>query len=131
MMKKTVEKVVLVSKMVFGRPGSERLKYNFLRAAPFWLGSFITGLIAVLYTRLFAWAEKGTAYIFHHSIYLFFIITPCCFILSWWLVRQFAPYSRGSGIPQVMAAIELSAPRTLDKVNRLLSIRVIVTKILS
>jgi len=108
-----------------------QLKYNFLKAVPFWVGSIIVGLISVIYAKLFAWAEKGTIYIFHHSIYLFFAITPCCFILSWWLVRRFAPYSRGSGIPQVMAAIELSAPRTVDKVRRLLSIRIIVIKIVS
>lgn len=126
-----VGKVIKMGKILFERAGSEKLKYNFLKAIPFWVGSIIVGLIAVTYTKLFALAEKGTAYIFHHSVYLFFVITPCCFILSWWLVRKFAPYSRGSGIPQVMAAIELSAPRTVDKVNRLLSIRVIVVKIIS
>jgi len=108
-----------------------QLKYNFLKAIPFWVGSIIVGLISVIYAKLFAWAEKGTIYIFHHSIYLFFAITPCCFILSWWLVRRFAPYSRVSGFPQVMAAIERSAPRTVDKVRRLLSIRIIVIKIVS
>jgi H+/Cl- antiporter ClcA len=130
-MKKLIRKTIELSKTLFERMGSESLKQNFLRAAPFWIGSFLTGLIAVVYTRLFNWAEKGTAFVFQHSIYLFFIITPCCFVLSWWLVRQFSPYARGSGIPQVMAAIELTTPRTVDKIKRLLSVRVIVIKILS
>ena len=130
-MKNVVSKAIALSKVLFERMGSETLKQNFLKAAPFWIGSFITGLIAVGYTKLFAWAEKGTAYIIHHSIYLFLFVTPICFVLSWWLVRLFAPYSRGSGIPQVMAAIEMSNPRTIDKINRLLSIRVIFIKIIS
>jgi len=130
-LKKMVGKIIRLGKILFEKAGSEKLKYNFLKAVPFWVGSIIVGLIAVVYTKLFALAEQGTAYIFHHSIYLFFAVTPCCFILSWWLVRRFAPYSRGSGIPQVMAAIELSSPRTLDKIRQLLSIRVIVIKIAS
>ncbi|MDR3712298.1 MAG: chloride channel protein [Puia sp.] len=130
-MKKMIKKTMSFGKMLFERVGSDTLKYNFLKAAPFWAGSVITGLVAVAYTKLFAWAEHGTSYVFHHAIYLFFIITPCCFVISWWLVNKFSPYARGSGIPQVMAAIELSTPRTVDKVNRLLSIRVIVVKICS
>jgi len=125
------KKVLALGKMLFERMGTEHLKHNFLKAAPFWMGSIITGLIAVAYTRLFAMAENGTSIIFHHYIYLFFILTPICFIISWWMIKQFAPYARGSGIPQVMAAIELSSPGSIDKVKRLLSLRIIVVKILS
>ena len=126
-----IKGVIALGKKLFERIGSEKLKYNLLKALPFWVGSIMTGLIAVAYTRLFAWAERGTSYIFHHYIYLFLIITPFCFIISWWLVKRFSPYARGSGIPQVMAAIELSTPRSINKVKRLLSIRVIFIKILS
>ena len=118
-------------RMLFERIESEKLKLSLLQAFPFLLGSVITGLIAVLYTKLFAWAEHGTAYVFSHYNYLFFILTPTCFILSWWLVKKFSPYARGSGIPQVMAAIELSTPGTVDKVKRLLSLRIIIVKIAS
>lgn len=102
-----------------------------LQALPFWVASLITGLIAVFYTKLFAWAEKGTSYIYNHFSWGFFIITPVCFILSWWVVKKYAPYSRGSGIPQVMAAVDLVSPGNLTKVNRLLSLRVIFIKIIS
>jgi len=110
---------------------NEQLKINFLQAVPFWVGSVVTGLIAVFYAKLFGWAEKGTAYIFSHTPGLLFIITPVCFIASWWIVKNASPYARGSGIPQVMAAIELSNTRNNDKINRLLSVRIILVKIMS
>ena len=118
-------------KKAFDRIRNEKLKNNLLQAIPFWIASLVTGLVAVLYTRLFALAEQGTARIIHFHFWLLFIITPLCFLTAWWLVRQFAPYSRGSGIPQVMASIELTTPKYDHKVNKLLSLRIIVVKIAS
>ncbi|MBG9375706.1 chloride channel protein [Panacibacter sp. DH6] len=118
-------------KNAFDNIHNERVKQNLLQAIPFWLGSCITGLVAVLYARLFAYAEEGSAYIFKHAAWSFFMITPVCFVIGWWLVKKYAPYSRGSGIPQVIAAIELANPRDNHKVDKLLSIRIIVVKIFS
>jgi len=118
-------------KKAFDRIRNEKLKQNLLQAIPFWVASLVTGLVAVLYSRLFALAEKGTAYIAHTHVWLFFIVTPSCFLLAWWVVRRFAPYSRGSGIPQVMAAIELATPKHNDKVNKLLNLRIVCVKVIS
>jgi H+/Cl- antiporter ClcA len=126
-----IKKAGVLGKISFEKIGSEKVKLNLLQALPFLVGSFITGLIAVVYTRLFALAEHGTAYLYHRNAYLLFLVTPCCFVLSWWVVKQFSPYSRGSGIPQVMAAIELTSPRSSSLVKRLLSVRVIVVKVVS
>ena len=52
-------------------------------------------------------------------------------MIAWWLVVRYEKFAGGSGIPQVMAAIELANPRDHGKVRRLLSIRVIVVKIIS
>jgi H+/Cl- antiporter ClcA len=116
---------------MFERTSNEKFRYNLLQAIPYWIASLVTGLIAVLYTRLFTWAEKGTALIFHWHFWLMFVVTPACFLLAWWLVRRFAPFARGSGIPQVMASIELATPKYNDKVNQLLSLRIMLVKILS
>jgi H+/Cl- antiporter ClcA len=118
-------------KKAFDRTRGGKYKINLLQAIPFWVASLITGLVAVAYTRLFALAERGTAFIIHTHIWLFFIVTPLCFLTAWFLVRQFAPYSRGSGIPQVMASIELATPKYNYKVNKLLSLRILFIKILS
>ncbi len=118
-------------KIIFEKAGNEQLKKNLLRAIPFWIASLITALLAVLYTKLFGFAEEGTHFIVKNYSWLLFIITPLCFIVAWWIVKKFAPYSRGSGIPQVMAAIELANPKDDSKVNRLLSLRIIIVKISS
>jgi H+/Cl- antiporter ClcA len=119
------------AKKVFDRIRNEKLKYNLLQAIPFWVASLVTGLVAVLYTRLFALAEKCTGLIIQSHAWLLFLLTPACFITAWWVVRRFSPYARGSGIPQVMAAIELATPKYDEKINKLLSIRILVVKVIS
>lgn len=120
-----------LGKRTFDKIRNDKLKYNMLQAIPFWIASLVTGIVAVVYTKLFALAEKGTAYIIHLHLWLLFIVTPVCFLTAWWLVRQFAPFARGSGIPQVMASIELATPKYNEKVNKLLSLRILFVKILS
>ncbi len=127
----TVSKVRLHLKHSFDRIKNEEFKKNALQAIPFWIASVITGLIAVLYTKLFLMAEGLTTLVYKYHAWMLFILTPVCFVIAWWLAKRFAPYSRGSGIPQVMAAIEISSPKTDQKVNKLLSIRIIFVKILS
>jgi H+/Cl- antiporter ClcA len=118
-------------KRSFDKIKNERLKNNLLQAIPFWIASLITGLIAVLYANLFSLAENGTSYIISHHFWMLFIITPACFIIAWWCVIRFSPYARGSGIPQVMASIELANPKDDQKVNKLLGLRIIIVKMFS
>ena len=118
-------------KHIFDSVGNEKLKNNLLQAIPFWIGSLLTGLIAVLFTKLFAWAEEGSAFVFKHAAWAFFILAPLCFILSWRLVARLSPYSRGSGIPQVMAAAEFATPKYNHLVDKLLSAKVVIVKIVS
>jgi len=118
-------------KKAFDRIRNEKVKQNLLQAIPFWVASAIAGLVAVLYARLFVLAEKGTAYILHTHAWLLFVVSPLCFIIAWWVVTRWAPYSRGSGIPQIMASLDLATPKFNDKVNRLLNLRIIVVKFIS
>jgi H+/Cl- antiporter ClcA len=118
-------------KRIFDNAGNEKLKVNFLRAVPFWVASLLTGLIAVFYAKLFLLAETSTSTLFESHRWLLFIITPTCFLVAWWLVQRYEKFAGGSGIPQVMAAIELANPRDNHKVRKLLSIRVIIVKIFS
>lgn len=119
------------SKHVFDRIKNEKLKENLLQAIPFWAASIITGLFAILYAKAFSMAEDLTALVFHYKSWLLFILSPVCFIGSWWVVKKFAPYSRGSGVPQVMAAIELETPHKNSKVGKLLSVPIMIVKVLS
>ena len=110
---------------------NEKIRITLLQAIPFWIASMLTGLLAFGYAKLFYMAEHSTFYLFDHWKWSLFIISPICFITAWWLVKKFAPFSRGSGIPQVMAAIEISGPANNERVNKLLSIRIILVKIVS
>lgn len=118
-------------KKAFDNLRNERLKNNLLQAIPFWIASLITGFFAVIYAQLFTWGENLMNLIFDWHAWLIFILAPTGFVLSWWLVKTFAPYSKGSGIPQVMAAVELANPKDHHKIRHLLSLKIIVFKILS
>jgi H+/Cl- antiporter ClcA len=59
-----------------------------------------------------------------------FITCPLFFFLGWYIVNRFAPAARGSGIPQVMAAIQLSNPKENHKVGYLLGLKIMVVKII-
>ncbi|KUJ53199.1 chloride channel protein [Chryseobacterium sp. JAH] len=118
-------------KTSFDNIRNEQLKYNLLQAIPFWIGSVITGFFAVMYAKIFAWGENLLHFILNWHDWMIFFIAPVGFVLSWWLVKEFAPYAKGSGIPQVMAAVELANPKEHKKIRSLLSLKIIVFKIIS
>lgn len=118
-------------KKSFDNIRNEQLKHNLLQAIPFWIGSIITGFFAVMYAKIFASGEKLLYYILNWHDWMIFLIAPIGFVLSWWLVKEFAPNAKGSGIPQVMAAVELANPKEHTKIRSLLSLKIIVFKILS
>lgn len=130
-MKGTMGHIRRRAKFFFDLLGTERLRRNALQALPFWIASLMTGLVAVAYTRLFAFSESILQGWLHWHAWSIFIVAPVCFFLAWLIVYWLAPGARGSGIPQVMAAIDLATPRNNDKVGRLLSPRIILTKIAS
>jgi len=110
---------------------NEKLKDSLLQAIPFWIASIITGVVAVFYAKIFGLGEIILFKIINWNSWLIFIITPASFVLSWWLVTNFAPFARGSGIPQVMAAVELANPKDRFLIRHFLSFKIIVIKILS
>ena len=58
-------------------------------------------------------------------------MAPVCFFFAWLVVKLFAPNAAGSGIPQVMAAIDVSNAKDEHKIDRLLNGKIIVVKIVS
>lgn len=130
-MKKKLSWFRKTGKRLFDKINNETVKNNLLQAIPFWIASLITGMIAVFYASLFSLAESGTAFIVSINHYWLFLITPLCFLGGWWLVRRYATYARGSGIPQVIAAVELTDTDEEGKIKKLLSLRIIIIKIAS
>jgi H+/Cl- antiporter ClcA len=124
-------KVRIKLKEIFDKLPNERIRLNFLQALPFWVASLVTGIVAVFYAKLFALAEQASRSLLHIFNWWFFLVTPFCFLTSWYIVKRFAPLARGSGIPQVMASIELATPKQHDKVDRLLNVKIIFFKVIS
>lgn len=117
------------TRKIFNLIGTDAIRKNILLGIPFWAASILTGLVAVGYTRLFGLAEDGLLRVINSNPVLLFIITPACFLLAYLLVQKFSPSSRGSGIPQVMASIDLLSSRNEQKVDRLLNLRIVLVKI--
>jgi H+/Cl- antiporter ClcA len=105
------------------------MRRNVMQAIPFWVASAITGIIAVVYAKLFDLAEHTVILLAEKAWWMLFVTCPVFFLLSWWIIHRFSPSARGSGIPQVMAAIDLSNPRDNAKVGYLLGLRVMLAKI--
>ncbi len=126
-----LNKIRFLLKRGFDKINNEQVKTNILQALPFWLASLLTGLVAVGYAKLFDWAQLANSRIFASNRWLLFIITPLCFITAWWMVKRFAFAARGSGIPQVMAALSMANPKEYKKIGRLLNLKIIVVKIIS
>ncbi len=120
-----------VLKRSFDNIKNERLKHNLLQAIPFWIGSIITGFFAVFYAKVFEWGEHFLNFVLNWNAWMIFILAPLGFVVSWLLIRKSAPYAKGSGIPQVMAAIELANPKEKHKIGKLLSIKILFLKIFS
>jgi len=102
-----------------------------MQGLPYWTASIMAGLLAVLYAKLFSWVEEANIFLLHNYKWSLLAITPVCFVLGWWTVQRFSTFARGSGIPQIMASIELATPKEHNKIDRLLSVKVIVVKIIS
>lgn len=109
-----------------------RLKdHGISRAIPYWGAAIVVGLLSTGYTNLFSEVSKWSHDFYAQHPLLLFIFGPCCFLIGWALVRYFAPSAGGSGIPQVLAAIELDPEKDKSRIERLLSLRILVVKVVS
>ncbi|MBX3019699.1 MAG: chloride channel protein [Bdellovibrionaceae bacterium] len=107
-------------------------RQKFLGALPYWIAGAATALAAIIYAQIFHRAELLAAELLVFAGYGLLVITPSLFLVSWWLVDRFAPYANGSGIPQLMAASELTeTPGAAAVIPRLLGLRIILVKVAS
>lgn len=110
---------------------NSKLSSQLFQSIPFWIASAFSGLFAYLYYLIFRYTEKLSLHLVEDYRWSIFILTPVSFFISWWLVRRFAPFAKGSGIPQVMAAIEISKPSSRGLVDKLLGLKIILIKVIS
>ncbi len=124
-------KIRTTIKFYFDLIFSGAIRLNILQGLPFWIASFLVGIVAVAYAKIFSLAEDVLLEVLRWHHWMIFIMAPVFFALAWFVIQKFAPTARGSGIPQVMAAIELSSAKHRGKVDKLLSFRIIVIKAVS
>ncbi len=71
-----------------------------------WTAAALVGVAAVFFARLVAVAQEFYFTSFHGHPYLVTICTPLLFVAAALIVERFGPEARGSGIPQVLEAID-------------------------
>lgn len=97
------------------------------RRLTFLLGGIAVGASAVALAKLADWTQLAFAFLLSESRYAALLVTPLGFTLSVYLTSRFFPNSQGSGIPQAIAARQLTGHAARQ---RLVSIRIAVGKVL-
>lgn len=97
---------------------------------PFWIAAVLVSLLSVGFAKLFVISEDIARHWVMDRPEIIFILAPLGFILSWAIVEFFSEGSAGSGIPQLIAAIDVTKKHENSVgVRRLVSLRVVVAKI--
>lgn len=86
-------------------------EYRFKESALFITVGLITAFACSIYAKLFHLTENLSLSLFQGQPILLIVSAPIGLVISYFLVRQFAPGSSGSGIPQVLACIEKYSPQ--------------------
>ncbi|MFS8136952.1 MAG: chloride channel protein [Thermomonas sp.] len=77
------------------------------RRAALWCGALVVALAAMLFTRASDAAFSVFKQVQHNSPYWAFLVTPSVFALLAWVTSRGLQSTRGSGIPQVIAALDM------------------------
>jgi H+/Cl- antiporter ClcA len=96
------------------------------RRAIFLLGGIVVGAVAVALAKLSDQAQIAFELLLAKWRYASLLVTPFGFMLSVFLTNRYFPNAQGSGIPQAIAARELSEQPSRDK---LVSIRIAIGKV--
>src|ERR1700678_2490750 len=71
-----------------------------------WSSAVIVGVMAVLYSRLISHLQNTYFKYFGDHPIIVSVFTPLLFVVATAIVKYLAPEAKGSGIPQVLVAIE-------------------------
>ncbi len=93
-----------------------------------WVGGVLVGAMSYFYAEIFHRLEVLSRTLFTQLSWWMLLVTPACFLMATWIVHRFAPNAAGSGIPQVIAAVEMDSE---EKISRFLSARVAIVKMIS
>lgn len=112
-------------------PTGDYIRARTMESIPFWIAAALSAGLAVAYASIFTTIEHFTLSIFEEHPYWLFGITPAGFFCSYYAVRRWSPEAVGSGIPQLIAALEMDPKEDDDWLERLFGWRMAVVKWLS
>ena len=112
-------------------PSGQYIRTRTLESIPFWIAASIAAGLAAGYATIFTAIETATVELYHHHPLWLFGITPACFFLSWYSVRRFSPQAIGSGIPQLIASLEMDPVRDENWLDKLLGLKMAIVKFFS
>jgi H+/Cl- antiporter ClcA len=92
----------------------------------FWSGAVAVGVAAILFALGGEYANSALHQLLNTSPYLPLVVTPAGLALVVWITRKYFPGSQGSGIPQTIAALQIT---DADAREKLLSLRISAGKI--
>lgn len=96
------------------------------------VAAVVVGIAAYLFSLVISRAHQVFISHFTEHPILVFAVTPPLFFAATWLVVRFAPEAKGSGIPQVLEAIETASPQKPESLlSPLVSLKTAFFKILS
>ncbi|MFT3883967.1 MAG: chloride channel protein [Flavobacteriales bacterium] len=109
---------------------STRVKQLWMLAFPYQVAAVLSACIAVGYAWLFNTAESLNHRLIIAHPDMIYLTAPVAFLASWWVVRRFSPMAGGSGIPQLIAAVEVANDEEKRDLSwRFLNVRIILVKI--
>ncbi len=111
------------------QPYVSTVQASWKRMLPYWISAALTALVSILFARAFGWSEKLAFSWFETNPAWAFLIIPVGMLASTKMAQLFAPAANGSGIPQLLAAVEVSREAN-PILERLLGLRIIVVKFL-
>lgn len=98
-----------------------------IRILPYWIAAGVTALISIFFAEVFRWSEEHAFEWLGARPEIAFVTIPTVLLLSSWIASRFAPFASGSGIPQVMAALEIGKTDS-PALRQLIGLRVILVK---
>lgn len=112
--------------------GTRRLfNHHVTPTLPYWIAGAATGLCASGYAMVFRFLTLRSFQTFERHPLLWSLIVPVGFLTSFLSVRLWSPEASGSGIPQVMSAIEGLERGRRGWMTRLLGMKTMLWKVVS
>nr|WP_245528433.1 chloride channel protein [Gluconobacter morbifer] len=113
--------------MLYLRRSARITTSQWKRAAVYWFGAILVGVVAVLFARLGDWAAGIRERIVLWHPWAMLIVAPAGLAFITFLTRTLFKGAQGSGIPQTIATMHIE---NFAVVDRVLSLRISIGKIL-